>query len=98
MDPDCPLKVSCSEVTVQPRIRASSAQQLFQMWNSLTIFKFFYLVLGWKDNGEVQTFLSESFQSRGYRKLGKAGLKRDLSKIWSLNSILQFLAHAPLGT
>ena len=55
MDPDCPLKVSCSEVTVQPRIRASSAQQLFQMWISLTIFKFFYLVLGWKDNGEVQT-------------------------------------------
>ena len=65
---------------------------------SLNIFRFFYLVLGWKDNGEVQTFLSESFQSRGYRKLGKAGLKRDLRKIWSLNSILQFLAHAPLGT
>lgn len=42
--------------------------------------------------------LSESFQSSGYRKLGKAGLKRDLSKIWSLNGILQSLDHAPLGT
>lgn len=98
MDPARPLMASCSEVTVQPRVRARSAQQLLQVWISVTIFKLFHLVLGWKDDGEAQTFLSGSFQSSGYRKLGKAGLKRHLSKIWSLNSILQSLDHAPLGT
>lgn len=98
MDPARPLMASCSEVTVQPRVRARSAQQLLQVWISVTIFKLFHLVLGWKDGGEAQTLLSGSFQSSGYRKLGKAGLKRHLSKIWSLNSILQSLDHAPLGT
>lgn len=58
-----------------------AVQQLLQVWISVTIFKLFHLVLGWKDDGEAQTLLSESFQSSGYRKLGKAGLKRHLSKI-----------------
>lgn len=98
VDPGCPLVVLCSEATVQPTpVQSWAASVCIRL--SFTVILVLFPGSGterqWRGS---RAFLSESFQACGLRNLQKAGLRRDLSKMWPLNGTLQSLCHSPLRT